>query len=96
MPIANPEANPEADPEPTPALAGIHDRMPVMLDRESRAIWLEREATPERLHELLRPFDSEALAIHPVSSDVGSPKNDWPDLVLPVVPPSERQGRVLP
>ena len=43
----------------------IHDRMPVMLDRESEALWLDPlSQDPTVLKQVLVPFPSEAMVAH--------------------------------
>jgi putative SOS response-associated peptidase YedK len=64
-------------------MAKIHDRMPVILDRETERRWIEN--TPaEALVEFLKPCPSSSLVAFPVSSLVNSPKNDSPELIIPI------------
>ena len=62
----------------------VHPRMPVILDARGRREWLDRAAGPERLAELLKPFDSSAMEGYRVSSGVNKPANDHENLILPV------------
>lgn len=64
-----------------PALASVHDRMPVLLDRAQLEIWLH--AAPEAALALLRPYPGE-LAVYPVSAAVNSPRHDGPELLQAV------------
>jgi len=74
---------------PAEAIAGIHDRMPVILHPEDEEVWLDRELTePEAVLPLLKPFDSDALEAYPVSPRVGNAGNDDPGLIEPIA----RQG----
>jgi putative SOS response-associated peptidase YedK len=50
--------------------------MPAILPSEGYAAWLDPEATPEGLTELLRPAAVDALVARPVSRRVNSPAND--------------------
>ncbi|XID92413.1 SOS response-associated peptidase [Paenibacillaceae bacterium WGS1546] len=62
---------------PNELMAGIHDRMPVILRREDEAEWLERGSEDAgRLMALLRPYPAEAMRAYPVSPIVGNVKND--------------------
>jgi putative SOS response-associated peptidase YedK len=54
----------------------VHDRMPVILPPEAYAAWLDPQATPEELTELLRPAKTDVLVARPVSRRVNSPAND--------------------
>jgi putative SOS response-associated peptidase YedK len=67
-----------------PAIAGIHHRMPIMLDPDSWDAWLDPETTDAgRLQAALRSLPEGTIAAHSVSRAVNSPANDRPDLVLP-------------
>ncbi len=44
----------------------VHDRMPVILDRDGAALWLAPEpAAPSTLHSLFAPFPSSKMRIFP-------------------------------
>ncbi|MDV6032994.1 MAG: SOS response-associated peptidase [Phycisphaera sp. RhM] len=60
----------------------IHDRMPVILDADGQAAWLEQDRDdPSSLRELLRPAPVDLLTAFPVSKIVNSPRNDVPECV---------------
>ena len=68
--------------EANAVMAGIHNRMPVILRREDEDEWLDPTNTePEHLLPLLRPYRSDAMAAYPVSRMVNSPQNDAPALL---------------
>lgn len=59
----------------------IHDRMPVILDEDSKwDRWLDLNTPLEELQQLLTPYDGELIS-YKVSTLVNSPKNDFPALV---------------
>lgn len=58
-----------------PALAGVHDRMPVILGPADRERWLDPGADPADLQRLLRPCDG-PLALTRVSKRVNSVAHD--------------------
>jgi len=65
-------------------MASIHDRMPVILSPDDYALWLDPAIQdPKELQPLLRPYPSEAMAAHPVSTHVNNPRNDDPRCVAP-------------
>jgi len=65
----------------------LHDRMPVILDREDYARWLDpANDTGAGLEDLLRPFPAELMAHHPVAKRVGSPRHDDAELLKPLAP----------
>jgi putative SOS response-associated peptidase YedK len=63
-------------------LAGLHDRMPVILDPATWPAWLgEADADPETL---LRPAPDEAITFWPVGKAVNAVRNNGPELLLPL------------
>jgi putative SOS response-associated peptidase YedK len=58
-------------------MARIHDRMPVLIDRERYAAWLA--GAPG----LASPAPDDALVAHPVGMAVNTAANDSPELVRP-------------
>ena len=61
-------------------LESIHDRMPVVLEREDEARWLEPTAVDDA-KSLLDPYDGEDLRAYPISTAVNDPSNDAPAIV---------------
>lgn len=70
--------------EPNEMMATIHDRMPVILQREDYDRWLGTEPDPR---DLLRPFPAHLMKMWPVDRKVGSSKNDTPDVLDPIGTP---------
>ena len=66
---------------PGEVVAPIHDRMPVILEREAEAEWLQQEAGPDRLAALLVPTDD--LTVTEVSDAVNDVRQDGPALIEP-------------
>ena len=64
-------------------LEGIHDRMPVILARESYEQWLA-PAEASTHYKLLVPFDGSLMRGYEVSTLVNTPKNDSPDCIVPI------------
>ncbi|MEJ7783868.1 MAG: SOS response-associated peptidase [Solirubrobacteraceae bacterium] len=69
----------------TPDLVGLHDRMPVILDPESEADWLEPRTDPRVAVELLRPFVDTAHVA--VDAAVNNARYDGPACLDPAPPP---------
>jgi putative SOS response-associated peptidase YedK len=67
--------------EPGEVVAPIHDRMPVILEQEAEAGWLDPEAEPKELQELLVPTDE--LVVTEVSDAVNDVRQDGPALIEP-------------
>lgn len=55
-------------------ISDIHERMPVILNPEDEAVWLDSFCQDiPRLQSLLKPFRNDALAFYPVSTLINSP-----------------------
>jgi putative SOS response-associated peptidase YedK len=66
-------------------ISSVHDRMPVILDRDAYDLWLDpgmRDVTAAS--DLLKPFDARLMRCHPVSSRVNSVVNDDKECSRPV------------
>jgi putative SOS response-associated peptidase YedK len=74
-----------------PALAHIHDRMPLIIPREHYAEWLARGNDElDRIDRLLDPAQVGELLARPVGRRVGNARNEGPDLIEqaePIRPP---------
>ncbi|MBS0205610.1 MAG: SOS response-associated peptidase [Planctomycetes bacterium] len=69
-------------------MAEIHDRMPVILDKQAWGLWLSPEELPaEALTELLVPCPSDWLDRTPVSTLVNNVRNESADCVRPIDTP---------
>lgn len=72
-------------------LGRIHDRMPLLVDRDKYAAWLDPAVSdPAQLQGLLVPAAPGRLEAYPVSTQVNNVRNNGPELVEPlaVEPPS--------
>lgn len=66
-------------------LKQVHERMPVILSRESEAAWLDPKTDdPGKILPLLMQYPSELMEFYPVSRDVNSPANDTPQCIVPI------------
>ena len=72
---------------PNDQLAGLHDRMPVIVPDAAWASWLDpRLEDPAELHGMFEPRDDIGLRIWPVSPLVNNVRNDGPELFEEVAP----------
>lgn len=63
-------------------LANFHDRMPVILHKDSYSEWLSEDVRDlSTLRELLRPYPTEEMIYWPVGKAVGSVRNQGPELI---------------
>jgi putative SOS response-associated peptidase YedK len=70
---------------PNELVKALHNRMPVILPRDSYGQWLSNTPqTPENLSPLIKPYPSAEMAAYPVSTLVNNPKNDHAACVVPV------------
>lgn len=65
-----------------PQIAAIHDRMPVILDRDAHDAWLDPAAERDDLQPLLRP--NEGVTAYRVSARIGNVRNDDAGLIEPL------------
>jgi putative SOS response-associated peptidase YedK len=65
-------------------LGKIHDRMPLMVERERWGRWLDPTQEHGSLLELLTPAAPGRLEAYPVSSEVSNVRNNGPQLVDPL------------
>ena len=71
----------------------IHDRMPVILDRQSEKTWLQQANSVEEHMSLLKSYDEHKMESYSVTSQVNSVENDNPKLILSA-PPSDQFGNL--
>lgn len=62
---------------PNSLIAGVHNRMPVILRRDDYDLWLDPRVTdPARVVGLFKPFDARLMRSYPVSPRVNRTEND--------------------
>jgi putative SOS response-associated peptidase YedK len=65
---------------PNAVTATVHDRTPVILDRESYDLWLDPGMqNVAAVSEMLKPYDAKSMRSYPVSSRVNHVANDDED-----------------
>lgn len=69
--------------DPNDVVGQLHDRMPVILDRDEEETWLQGEDSDD-LQGILDPFPDDRMDTNEVSTAVNNPANDRPELVEPV------------
>ncbi len=71
--------------EPNELMAKLHNRMPVILHKNTYTQWIDpAPQSADRLQNLLVPYPTEEMEAYPVSTLVNSPGNDRSECVLPV------------
>lgn len=56
-------------------MAPIHERMPVILDRNQVGLWLDDNTEPDELLAMLKPYSVEQMRAYPVSTYVNKASN---------------------
>lgn len=80
----------------TDAVGHIHDRMPMVVPRESWDAWLDPRLTaPQAALELLQVTEPGALEAYAVSTAVNSVRNNDPSLLQPLAAEEPTQGTLL-
>ena len=74
-------------------VAGIHDRMPLVIAPGDYRRWLGEEPDPG---DLMRPFPAEPMRMWPISTRVNKPENDDPSVVEPIELSADRTDRAEP
>jgi len=71
--------------KPNALIEQLHNRMPVILEPNSREMWLDKAIQePRELIPLLKPYDANEMAMYEVSKMVNSIKFNGPDCIKPV------------
>ncbi len=65
-------------------LGAIHDRMPLMVERDRWGPWLDPRTPADELLDLLVPAAPGRLEAYPVSKRVGNVRNNGPELLTPL------------
>ena len=76
-----------------PAIAPLHDRMPVILAPAAETAWLDPSRSPERLRELLVGLSPRDTALRPVGPAVNDARYDGPECLAPAL--EDRQAALF-
>ena len=68
--------------EPNALVAGVHDRMPVILTEAGEDAWLDPGAKTAELRTLLVPYDASGMRAQDASTRVNAARNDDPSLLV--------------
>ncbi|EIM75106.1 hypothetical protein A3SI_14399 [Nitritalea halalkaliphila LW7] len=66
---------------PNALVEEVHDRMPVILDREAQQRWLDPYSSAQTLQDCLQPFSAERMLSYPVSPMVNHAAQDHPSMI---------------
>lgn len=71
----------------------VQERMPVILNRETEKVWLDKDSTEKKLLTLLSSSDKTELSYYPVSPRISQKDVDVPSLIVPT-PPADQHGNL--
>ncbi len=60
----------------------IHDRMPVILEREDEKKWIGHNISHDEIIKMLTSYPKEKMKAYPVSDKVNSPRNDSDEMIV--------------
>ncbi len=69
-----------------PAVAPLHDRMPIILARSQEGPWLSRDPGPHELLESLTGISARDTELRPVGPAVNDARYDGPECLAPPIP----------
>ncbi|MGA2926100.1 MAG: SOS response-associated peptidase [Solirubrobacteraceae bacterium] len=72
-----------------PAIAPLHDRMPVILAPQCEASWLDPGTRPARLAALIAGLDASQTAVRPVGAAVNDARYDGPECLASPLPSAQ-------
>jgi putative SOS response-associated peptidase YedK len=75
------------------AIAGLHDRMPVILEPDAEGAWLDLDTPSEALGQLLYGLPPEQTALTPVGTAVNDARYDGPECLA--APAPDAQGALF-
>ena len=67
-------------------MAPVNERMPLMLDKTTETIWLNKTSVDSDLLPLLKSSDDAAMDCYTVSPNISSLSNNSATLLLPTAP----------
>jgi putative SOS response-associated peptidase YedK len=71
------------------AIAPLHDRMPVILERRNESAWLDTSAPPGELNDILAGLPAQNTAMAAVGLAVNDARFDGPECLAPPVPSAQ-------
>ncbi|SFB25170.1 SOS response-associated peptidase [Algoriphagus aquimarinus] len=80
---------------PNKVVSEIHDRMPVILDRDAEKKWLDKYTEEEDLLSLLKPYSADSMMGFTVSPLVNSVQNDSPAIIRKTSPMDQHGNYTL-
>ena len=80
---------------PNEIVSEIHDRMPVILNRQMEKKWLDNYTSESELLSMLQPYPSDQMLSYTVSPLVNSVENDVPSIIRKTSPADQHGNYTL-
>lgn len=80
---------------PNETVSEIHDRMPVILNRQMEKKWLDNYTSESDLLSMLQPYSSDQMMSYTVSPLVNSVENDVPSIIRKTSPADQHGNYTL-
>lgn len=72
---------------PNSLVAGVHDRMPVIVPADKYELWLDPDVTDfDAIRDILRPYDPAQMRCYPVSTKLNNSRSEGAESAAPVRP----------
>jgi putative SOS response-associated peptidase YedK len=79
---------------PSNKLVGsVHDRMPVIMDKKTEAVWLSKESSEDDLMKILTAYPDSRMNHYSVSPRISDKNTNVPSLIIPT-PPADQFGNL--
>jgi putative SOS response-associated peptidase YedK len=65
-------------------MAPVHNRMPVIIDRNDESDWLSDALSDSDIAALLKPYPAGSMQSYEISALVNNPRHDSPEIIKPV------------
>jgi putative SOS response-associated peptidase YedK len=71
----------------------VHDRMPVILNKQTEKVWLDPQCGENDLMKVLTPYDAGKMNLYSVSPRISDIESNVPSLITPA-PPADQFGNL--
>jgi putative SOS response-associated peptidase YedK len=76
-----------------PMVATVSERMPLVLEKDVEAEWLNPDAAQIRIEEIMKSPSEGSINFYPVSPVISNTARDLPSMILPT-PPADQHGNL--
>ncbi len=81
---------------PNSLVAGLHDRMPVIVPSDKYDLWLDPDVTDfQAIRDILKPYDAKVMRLYPVNRKLNNSNNDDAECASPVILDTPTQAKLF-